>query len=234
MLGHGDSTLGEEPTLPVEPVAAVRYLLLADISGYTAFLSGVEGAHGVDFAGGLPAGYEILGRLLTAVIEGVESTFSIVKVEGDAVFAIAAAAELDGRGMELLPQLRRTYEAFTTCRTDARSATDHQCTSCEAVSGLDLKMVLHRGPAVRQRMGTNTDVIGPAVTVAHRLLKNTVRSRVAIGSYLFVTNAAATSLGLSDEGVPHSEVYDDVGLVEGRVLDLADVFTVDPDAISLA
>jgi hypothetical protein len=45
--------------------AANRYLLLADISGYTAFMSGVEQAHGVDFSDGIPAGYAVLGALLT-------------------------------------------------------------------------------------------------------------------------------------------------------------------------
>jgi hypothetical protein len=49
--------------------ASLRYLLLADISGYTAFLNGVEEAHGVDFSAGLPAGYEVLGALLDAVVD---------------------------------------------------------------------------------------------------------------------------------------------------------------------
>ena len=44
--------------------AGDRYLLLADISGYTAFMASVERAHGVDFSEGIPAGYAVLGELL--------------------------------------------------------------------------------------------------------------------------------------------------------------------------
>jgi hypothetical protein len=38
-----------------DPPAAERYLLLADISGYTGFMAGVEKEHGVDFSAGIPA-----------------------------------------------------------------------------------------------------------------------------------------------------------------------------------
>jgi hypothetical protein len=74
------------------PVAGERYLLLADISGYTSFLNGVEGAHGVDFSDGLPAGYEVLGALLGVVIDGLQPWFEIAKMYGVAVFAFSAVA----------------------------------------------------------------------------------------------------------------------------------------------
>src|SRR4029079_8080876 len=73
----------------VNPEAGDQYLLLADISGYTAFLASVEQAHGVDFSDGIPAGYSVLGELLGSVIEGVEPEFAVAKLEGDAVFAVA-------------------------------------------------------------------------------------------------------------------------------------------------
>ena len=38
-----------------DPPAGERYLLLADISGYTGFMAGVEQEHGVDFSAGIPA-----------------------------------------------------------------------------------------------------------------------------------------------------------------------------------
>ncbi|HEY6058464.1 MAG TPA: hypothetical protein VIV06_10550, partial [Candidatus Limnocylindrales bacterium] len=72
-----------------DPPAGERYLLLADISGYTGFMAGVEQAHGVDFSAGIPAAYSVLGDLLDAVIEGAEPDFALVKLEGDAVFAVA-------------------------------------------------------------------------------------------------------------------------------------------------
>ena len=55
-----------------EAAAGERYLLLADISGYTGFMSGVEAEHGIDFSDGIPAAYSILGDLLASVVEGVK------------------------------------------------------------------------------------------------------------------------------------------------------------------
>ena len=202
--------------------AGERYLLLADISGYTGFMTGVEEAHGVDFSAGIPVAYSVLGALLDAVIEGLDPDFAVVKLEGDAVFAAAAAAGLDGQGDRVLAKLGAMYRAFTDGRTRALPASDHLCTACPAVANLDLKVVLHRGHAVRQTVGSGSDLLGPAVTVAHRLLKNTVRERIGFRPYLFLTDPAATALGLSRVGLAHREEYPGGGRIEGRIVELGD------------
>jgi class 3 adenylate cyclase len=200
--------------------AGDRYLLLADITGYAAFLSSVEQEHGVDFSAGIPAGFSILGELLDAVIEGVQPAFEVAKLEGDAVFAVAPAASLDGRGDAVLYRLRAVYQAFRDRREEARSAQDHVCTACPVVGTLDLKMVLHRGQAVRQTVASQTELLGPAVNVVHRLLKNTVRARFGYRPYLFITDAAAGRLHLAESGLQHEEEYADVGAIPGRILAL--------------
>lgn len=86
--------------------AGDRYLLLADISGYTAFMASVESDHGVDFSAGIPAGFAIVGKLLDGVIDGVQPDFEVIKLEGDAVFAVAPTASLDGRGGDVLYRLQ--------------------------------------------------------------------------------------------------------------------------------
>jgi len=200
--------------------AGDRYLLLADISGYTAFMTSVEQAHGVDFSHGIPAGFAVLGELLQTVIEGVQPAFAVAKLEGDAVFAVAPAAALDARGEELLGRLQALYQAFHARREKARAARDHVCTACPVVGSLDLKMVLHRGQVVRQSIGTRTELLGPAVNVAHRLLKNSIQARLGYRPYLFLTDAAASGLNLAEPGVEHREEYADVGPVHGRVVEL--------------
>jgi hypothetical protein len=200
--------------------AGDQYLLLADISGFTAFMTSVERAHGVDFSQGIPAGFGVLGELLDTVIEGVQPAFGIAKLEGDAVFAVAPAAALDARGEELLGRLQALYEAFHARREKARAARDHVCTACPVVGSLDLKMVLHRGQVVRQSIGTRTELLGPAVNVVHRLLKNTIQARLGYRPYLFLTDAAASGLELAEPGVEHREEYADVGPVHGRVVAL--------------
>ena len=213
--GSGSPTRTEAP-------AGERYLLLADISGFTGFMSGVEEAHGVDFSAGIPAAYSVLGDLLDTVIEGVAPDFALVKLEGDAVFAAAPAADLDGQGERVLGQVEAMYRAFIAGRTRAIPANDHVCTACPAVAHLDLKVVLHRGVAVRQSVGSSSDLLGPSVTVAHRLLKNTIRERIGVHPYLFLTEAAATALSLPHAGLAHREEYPDTGPIEGRIVELGE------------
>lgn len=204
-----------------DDVAGQRYLLLADISGYTSFLNGVEQAHGVDFSAGLPAGYEVLGALLDSVVEGVQPAFEIAKLEGDAVFAVAPAEDLDGRGQAVLDRLGTVYRAFYGVREERKkSASDHICTSCPVVASLNLKMVLHRGNAVRQRVGSNAELLGPAVNVAHRLLKNSIEARFGYRAYVFLSEVAAAELGLAQVGAEHAEEYADVGRITGRVIEV--------------
>jgi len=205
-----------------DPTAGERYLLLADISGYTGFMSGVEEAHGVDFSGGIPAAYSILAALLGSVIEGLAPDFAVVKLEGDAVFAAAPAATLDDQGDRVLETLGAMYRGFIGSRTRAIPSSDHVCIACPNVAYLDLKVVLHRGQAVRQGIGPTSDLLGPAVTVAHRLLKNTVRERIGFRPYLFITETAATGLGLSEVGLAHEEAYPDAGRIKGRILELGE------------
>ncbi|MES2208881.1 MAG: DUF2652 domain-containing protein [Chloroflexota bacterium] len=211
--GSGSPAMADAP-------AGERYLLLADISGYTGFMSGVEQAHGVDFSAGIPAAYGVLGALLDTVIAGVEPGFALVKLEGDAVFAAAPAASLDGMGERVVDLIGTTYRAFIESRTRAIPSSDHICTACPAVAHLDLKVVLHRGQSVRQSVGSGSDLLGPSVNVAHRLLKNTVRDRIGNRPYLFVTDAAASGLGLAGIGLEHAEDYPDAGRIEGHIIDL--------------
>jgi hypothetical protein len=204
--------------------AIERYLLLIDISGYTRFLAGVEQTHGEDFSAGLPAGYRVLGDLIQGVIDGLPPDFELVKVEGDAVFGTAPAERVDGHGTEIIEALGAIYRTFSARRDQmAVTATDDKCTACFAVTGLDLKAVIHRGLAVRQAIGGVADLVGPAVNIAHRLLKNTVRARIGSRPYVLLTQPAASQLGNAEMGIGHHETYPDIGPIEVRIVDLAEV-----------
>ena len=210
------------PTSP-EPAAGERYLLLADISGYTGFMTGVEHEHGVDFSDGIPAAYGVLAELLNAVIEGVEHDFAIVKLEGDAVFAAAPAANLDGRGD---PRPRGSRHDVPVVHRQPHGGDPGQ------------RPRLHRLPRGRAprpqggapsrphgspaRSASSSDLLGPAVTVAHRLLKNTVRDRIGFRPYVYLTDAAATALGVPEVGLAHPEEYADAGRVDGRIVELGE------------
>ena len=83
-------------------------------------------------------------------------------------------------------------------------------------------MILHRGHTVRQRVGSSSDLLGPAETDAHRLLKNTVRDRIGYRPYVYLTDAAATALGVPEVGLAHPEEYADAGRIDGRIVELGE------------
>ena len=201
--------------------ASEQYFLLADLSGYTSFLASVERAHGVDFSLGVPAGYEILAALLDVVVRALQPTFSVAKIEGDAVFAIAPASTLDGAGSGVLDILRAATLAFREVqREQAATASDHLCTACPVASTLWIKCLLHRGVGVQVEGRSHAELHGPAINVVHRMLKNSIASRTGPHPYLFVTDEAATHLGLSTQGIEHREEYPDAGEVRGRIVPL--------------
>ena len=214
-------TSASKPAASSAHRASEQYFLLADISGYTAFLAAVEQTHGLDFSHGIPAGYEILGNLLDVVVQGIQPTYSVAKIEGDAVFGVAEAAELDGGDGSLLAELRTVVERFREVQNvQAVIASDHLCSACPVASTMWLKMLLHRGVGVEVMGGAHTELHGPAVTLVHRLLKNDVVGRIGRRPYLFVTDVAAAQLGLADAGVAHVERYPDAGDVTGRIVAL--------------
>ena len=63
---------------------------------------------------------------------------------------------------------------------------------------------------------------GPAVILAHRLLKNRVTDQTGLRGYALVTDVALEVLGLDPSaGASHSETFADAGAISGRVFELA-------------
>src|SRR5262245_941894 len=91
------------------------YLVLADISGYTSYLAGVELDHA----------HEILTDLLTAIVNRFKTLLTISKLEGDAVFAYTPEAKLS-RGETLLELVESTYGVFHD-----RIQSSHRQTTCQ-------------------------------------------------------------------------------------------------------
>ena len=65
-------------------------LVIADISGYTSYLAGVELDHAQD----------ILADLLDTVVTAFRPTFRLAKLEGDAAFVYAIAPTVDGSALK--------------------------------------------------------------------------------------------------------------------------------------
>ena len=186
-------------------------LLIADISGYTAYLAGVELDHAQD----------ILADLIGTVVTALRPTFHLAKLEGDAAFMAAPEDQLDGS--LLLDTIERCYFGFRRRRRDVRQATSCECDACVRIPDLNLKFVAHVGPVVRQEMAGLEELIGRDVIVVHRLLKNTVADEGGATAYALLTDALTTAMGLEPAALgmtPHRETYDVVGEIPGWIHDL--------------
>jgi Protein of unknown function (DUF2652) len=214
-----------------EPRFASGLLMLADISGYTAFLERVTDAHPELAAGTepVPPAYDFMVTLLDLVADEVQPTFMPVQTEGDALFAVADADVVTNRGRDVLDTIMSTHAAYHARIELQQRMQEHECTACVFIGSLELKFVVHAGSFVVQQLPTRTHVAGPAVILAHRLLKNGVTERTGLRGYALMTDAALELLGLDrSEGVEHSETYADAGSVSGRVFSLTEAETQTP------
>ncbi len=92
-------------------------LLLADISGYTAFLQGVANAHRelVVEAAEPPPAYAVLSHLLDTMLAAITPTFRLAKFEGDAIFAVADDEIPNGTGRAARSSLVPTSTSSIGC-----------------------------------------------------------------------------------------------------------------------
>ena len=188
------------------------YLLLADISGYTAFLTGTELEHA----------HAIVRELTKLIRERLAPPMRFVKLEGDAVFCYAeAGAFADGeRFVELIEVC---YFDFSNRLLDMTRATTCRCDACKAIPSLGLKFVTHFGTFMIERDDGREDLAGPDVILVHRLLKNTISEGKGPQAYAFFTEACMKRLPPSFNLPQHSEVYESFGETRGGVHDLKPV-----------
>lgn len=179
------------------------FLVLADLSGFTAFVTATELEHGPP----------LVAELLEQVIRAIAPPLDVEGVEGDAVFALG----LDGRvdpPAHLLDVLQAGFRGFRQKQRELAADDSCACGACCSVERLSLKIVGHYGTFVEQTIGGRTLTAGRDVVLAHRLLKNALRPEV---DYALFTRAALERMGLRPERVglvPHTECYEHLGEVE--------------------
>jgi hypothetical protein len=186
------------------------YLVLADISGYTSYLAGVELTHARD----------ILTELLNLIVEHFKPFLSIVKLEGDAVFAHVPKTKIV-RDETLLELLESTYLSFRDRVESIRRRTTCQCNACRAIPTLDLKFILNFGEYMPQNVSGITELVGSDVNLTHRLLKNHVGEVTGWRAYALFTEMGLKQLNVKLENL-HEQVesYEHLGEVKTYSLDL--------------
>lgn len=172
-------------------------IFLADISGYTSFLDDVQKAHAKDaFADGqIPQAYALMSSLLDGIATLIDPPMTFVKFEGDAVFAVAPTDAMP-HGEAMLECVTSCYRGFTERLDETGLVWTCVCDACSRRSALDLKFVVHSGDYFVQAIGERVEVLGPDVTMAHRLLKNSAAERIGSTAYALFTDAAVGALEL--------------------------------------
>ncbi|MCW5745401.1 MAG: DUF2652 domain-containing protein [Alphaproteobacteria bacterium] len=202
----------------VKPEAAC--FLIADISGYTSFLAGVELDHA----------HDIIADVMDTVVRRLRPPFRLAKFEGDAAFLYAAADKLDGSVLQ--DAIESAYFAFRRRLRDIKQASSCECNACSRMQDLDLKFVSHHGEFVRQRMAGRAELAGRDVIVVHRLLKNAVGERLGGHAYAMYTDACVQATGIEPVAqrlLEHREAIDIIGDVTCRVRDLEVAWTQEND-----
>ena len=179
------------------------YLVLADISGYSTYLAGVE----LDHAHG------VLTDLLELIIERFRPALTISKLEGDAVFAYVPGQKLT-RGETLLEVVESTYVAFRDRVEAIRRRTSCECRACRAIPSLDLKFLLHYGEFMGQTVSGIRELVGTDVNLVHRLLKNHVSQATGWRAYMLLSQKALFQIGVPLQAMHTQEETYDLGTLE--------------------
>jgi uncharacterized protein YndB with AHSA1/START domain len=192
-------------------LAPSGYILLADVSGYTMFLTTSELEHARD----------IMSDLLEKVVAGTKPPLQVSKLEGDAVLSYGMESAILG-GQTLIEMIEECYVGFRRAIERMVLNNTCKCNACTNISNLDLKFFVHHGEFALQQVGDRQELFGPTVILAHRLLKNDIKEATGIAAYTAYTGAAIEQMGRElVEGMhSHRLHYEDVGEVEIWIEDM--------------
>lgn len=194
------------------PNSSQGFIVIADISGYTAYLSQSELAHAEDS----------LNHLLKLIIDHTKIPLVISRLEGDSVISYT----LDGSYLQsqtIVEMIEQTYVAFKRAIELMTLNTTCTCNACRNIPNLDLKFFIHHGTFMLQAFPAYVELIGNDVNLTHRLTKNRVVETTGIQAYALYTQAAIDGLEiheLSKQMTPHTEIYEHIGEVGVYIQDM--------------
>jgi Protein of unknown function (DUF2652) len=179
------------------------FLVLADISGFTAFVTATELEHGPP----------IIAALLEEVIHRLSPPLEIQEIEGDAVFALGPHGTVMPPAL-LLDVLHAGFVGFRGRQQELQADDSCSCNACRNVWRLRLKVIGHYGAFLQQIVGGRFQAAGRDVILAHRLLKNRVPRKA---DYALFTRPALQYMDVDPARLrllPHTERYEHFGDVE--------------------
>ena len=193
-------------------MATKGYFIITDISGYTEYLTESELDHA----------HETLQNLFDVQLEHIKFPLKISGFRGDAIF-MYTPEKCFVNPQSFIETLENLYIVFSDTLRQMTFNTTCQCRACKNMGKLDLKMCIHYGEYLVQKLGDREELLGADVIVPHRMLKNNVIEQTGIKSYALFSEAAAQTLGLHnlcEPLTPHEETYEHIGDVKMLVHNL--------------
>ncbi len=195
--------------MPIEEKDVI--LILADISGYTRFMTINEKSE--------VHSQIVIGELMKSIIEKVKIPLKVAKLEGDAIFLYAKKADDEAKWeaerILIGEKLLEFFSVFANTLVELSQSKLCTCNSCRNLDKLKLKVIVHSGKALFQKIHDYEELGGVDVIVAHLLLKNHVKK----DHYILLTHRAYGDLALP-KTIPnrkHIEKYDEVGMIRTHV-----------------
>lgn len=212
-----------EPTL--SDVERDAIFFIADISGYTKFIfsNEKEAAHS----------QIIIRELITTILDEVRLPLNLIRIEGDAVFLYALKdnpeKSWDKLSKDLIFNMMTFFKVFTNKVSELTIHKICNCTACNNLEQLKLKIVAHSGRAAFYKVNEHQELTGKDPIIVHRLLKNSIEA----DEYILLTELAFEELRLPDGDVTEGEeTYDDIGTIKTYVYypPAPGPYVPDPDA----
>ena len=185
-------------------------LVLADISGYTAFITNRETS--------LLHAEQIITALLEAMIDRTEHPLVLNKLEGDAAFFWAESGDDHAAAMrDALVQVEALFAAFDGKLAQLRGERANcTCEACANLGGLRIKAFVHCGEVAVKQVRQFEELAGEDVILVHRLMKNHLAER----EYVLLSERAAQAWPLPEVAAAraHAEEFEGLGRLQLTVV----------------
>ncbi len=177
-------------------------LFIPDISGFTQFVNQTEVRHG----------QHIISELLELLIDANSMGMELAEIEGDALL-FYKKNQLPSFS-SIAEQARNMFLGFHSHLKKYQTRRICECGACRSAGELSLKFIVHSGPIEFIKVKDRLKPYGPAVILAHKLLKNDIDD----SEYLLLTEPVLdhgnTQNRLAWLKLEHKQShYEDIGLV---------------------
>ena len=173
--------------------ASKGYLVLVDISGYTAFVRS-HTMRGIPVLGkrmnntSQVHAETVITDLLETIISAVDHRLTLNKLEGDAALFYREANGDSAECDSVLTTLLNLFTVFNQRLEDIMFCQACLCDCCHQMNQLKVKILVHYGDFLVKRVAQFEEIAGHDVILIHRLLKNSVPSN----EYLLMTDSVKT------------------------------------------